>query len=311
MTITVTAPGKIILFGEHAVVYRRPALAVPINNVQATVTVSKLMAMPGEIQVDAPGVGLSSSLAVLRANHPLAAAIKGTLSALSIARPPACNVRIESTIPIAAGLGSGAAVSVAIIRALSSFLGTPLPDDKVSSLAFEVERLHHGMPSGIDNTVISYNKPVFFIKGMPLEFVHIGWPFVIVIGDTGISSSTKETVGDVRRAWDNNSEKLERVFDQIAIVVEEGRQAIECGNISALGPLMDENHALLKELGVSSPELDRLTEAARGSGAQGAKLSGGGRGGNMIALVDLADADRVAHALKGAGATRTIICQIG
>jgi mevalonate kinase len=311
MTTTATAPGKIILFGEHAVVYRRPALAVPVEDIQATATVSKLMAVPGEIQIEAPGIGLSSSLAALRSDHPLAAAIKGTLSALSISRPPACTVRVASTIPVAAGLGSGAAVSVAIIRALSGFLGNPLPDDKVNSLAFEVERLHHGTPSGIDNTVVCYRKPVYFVKGMPLEFVRIGWPFVVVIGDTGIPSPTKDTVGDVRRAWDSNPEKLEKIFDQIAIVVQEARQAIECGNISALGPLMDENHALLKELGVSSLELDRLAEAARGSGAQGAKLSGSGRGGNMIALVDMADADRVAQTLKSYGARRTTICRIG
>ena len=311
MTTAATAPGKIILFGEHAVVYRRPALAVPVNDVQVTATVSKLMAVPGEIQIEAPGINLSSSLAALRADHPLATAIKGTLSALSITRPPACTVRIESTIPVAAGLGSGAAVSVAVIRALSGFLEQPLPDDKVNSLAFEVERIHHGTPSGIDNTVICYGKSIYFVKGMPLDFVHIGWPFVIIIGDTGIPSPTKETVGDVRRAWDRNPEPLEKIFGQIAIVVQEARQAIECGSISAMGPLMDENHSLLKELGVSSPELDRLTEAARGSGALGAKLSGGGRGGNMIALVDLSDADRVAQALKSAGAKRIIICRIG
>lgn len=311
MPTTATAPGKIILFGEHAVVYRRPALAVPVKDVGVTATVTKLMAVPGEIQIEAPGIGLHSSLADLQPNHPLATAIRNTLTAIAVTRPTACSVRIESTIPVAAGMGSGAAVSVAVIRALSEFLGTRLSNEKVNALAFEVERIHHGTPSGIDNTVISFGKPVYFFKGMPVEFVPIGWPFVILIADTGVPSPTRETVAEVRKLWEADSTRLEKVFDRIGILVKEARLAIECGNITALGPLMDENHAQLQELDVSSTELEHLVEAARLNGAQGAKLSGGGRGGNMIALVDIADADRVARALRSAGAVRTIICRVG
>ncbi|MBU4225791.1 MAG: mevalonate kinase [Chloroflexi bacterium] len=303
-----SAPGKIILFGEHAVVYGFPALAAPVTQVQATATVMA-DARPGT-WIDAPEVGLSSELSRLSPDLPLVTVIQSVFSALGIDRPPACTVHIESTIPVASGLGSGAAVSVAVIRALSSFIERPLSDEQVNSLAFEVERLYHGTPSGIDNTVITYARPVFFVKGQPIEPLRVGWPFTIVIGDSGIPSPTKETVGDVRRKWEADPQPVEKIFDQIGVVVHEARQAIEIGNIPALGSLMDENHALLREMGVSSAALDRLTEAARKSGALGAKLSGGGRGGNMIAVVSKEDAPAVADALMSAGARRTIITHV-
>jgi mevalonate kinase len=219
-------------------------------------------------------------------------------------------IHISSTIPFAAGLGSGAAVSVATIRALSVFLGQPLPEEKISALAYEVEKLHHGTPSGIDNTVITYVRPVYFIKGRPIETFRVGTPFTIVIADTGVLAPTKESVGDVRRLWQAEPARWEKVFDGIGEIVRKARKDIEIGYVAPLGPLMIENHALLQELTVSSPELDRLIGVARRAGALGAKLSGGGRGGNMIALVDNENATVVAEALISAGAKRTIITKV-
>ncbi|KAF0107781.1 MAG: mevalonate kinase [Anaerolineaceae bacterium] len=306
---TSSAPGKIILFGEHAVVYGRPALAVPVTQVRATATVSKNSR--GGIWVEAPNVNLSSELSRLAPDHPLAAAINSVFPALGISRPPACTVYIQSTIPVAAGLGSSAAVSVAVIRALSEFLGQPLPDERVSALAYEAEKLHHGTPSGIDNTVITYARPVYFAKGRPLQTFRLGAPFTIVIGDTGISALTKESVGDLKKLWAADQPRWEKVFDRVGEIVWRARQAIERGDIPSLGKLMDANHALLQEMTVSSRELDRLVEAGRRAGALGAKMSGGGRGGNMIALVEKENAPAVAEALKSAGVGRTIVTQVG
>jgi mevalonate kinase len=193
---TSSAPGKIILFGEHAVVYGRPALAVPVIQVHATATVTKNAR--GGIRVEAPNVNLSTELTSLAQDHPLAAVIRGVCSALSISRPPACTVYIQSIIPVASGMGSGAAVSVAVIRALAEFLGQPLPDEQVNTLAYEAEKLYHGTPSGIDNTVVTYAKPVYFTKGRPIKTFRVGAPFTIVIADTGISAPTKESVGALR-----------------------------------------------------------------------------------------------------------------
>ena len=305
---TASAPGKIILFGEHAVVYGRPALAVPVTQVQATATVSKNSR--GGVWVEAPNINLSSELVNLAPDHPLAAVISSVFSALGIVRPPALTVYIQSTIPVAAGLGSGAAVSVAILRALSAFLGAPLPDERVNKLAFEAEKLYHGTPSGIDNTVITYAKPVYFVKGRPIKTFRVGAAFTIVIGDTGISAPTKETVGAVHSLWKADPTHWEKIFDRVGEIAWDARQAIERGDGTELGKLMDANHALLQEMTVSSAELDKLIKTAHKFGALGAKLSGGGRGGNMIALVSKEKAPALAEALLSAGAKRAIITTI-
>ena len=303
-----SAPGKSILFGEHAVVYNRPALAVPVNQVHVDVDV--LDSSREGIWLHAPVIDLHAELNSLPSDHPIASVILKLIQRFGISQPPNLEINISSTIPVAAGLGSGAAVSVAMVRALSSFFSNPLSNDEINSLVFEIEKLHHGTPSGIDNTVITYNKPVYFIKGQPIEIFKTGKPFTIVIADTGIPALTKESVGDVRRLWLRNTNYFENIFNEIAQISLIARRSIESGKPELLGDLMDHNHALLQEMTVSSPELDTLVSAAKDAGALGAKLSGGGRGGNMIALVDQPKAESVASALISAGAKRTIITEI-
>ena len=306
--VKASAPGKIILFGEHAVVYNRPALAVPVTQVHVDVEV--LDSPRKGFFIHAPGIDLHAELNSLPANHPIASVMLKVFKLCGISQTPDLEINILSTIPVASGLGSGAAVSVALIRALSSYYLHSLSDNEINELAFEVEKLHHGTPSGIDNTVITYNKPVYFIKGQPMEIFKVGRPFTIVIGDTGISALTKESVGDVRSLWLRDTVNFENYFNEIAQIALIARRSIESGKPELLGELMDQNHALLQNLTVSSSELDRLVEAARSAGALGAKLSGGGRGGNMIALVEQPKAESVADALISAGAKRTIITEI-
>lgn len=315
--ISASAPGKIILFGEHAVVYGVPAIAVPVNQVQAKAMVfANPTGPPGEIIIEAPMIRLQKTLSELSEDDPLRVAIHGVLAALEISRSPACRLRVTSSIPMAGGLGSSAAISVAVIRALSSFLGNPLEDSRVSDLAYEVEKIHHGTPSGIDNSVITYAKPIFYRRDpgecVPalMETFQVARPFTVVIADTGIQSSTVATVGDVRRAYQAEPERYKRMFNAVGMIVEAAREAIESGYTEALGPLMDENHALLRDMGVSSKELEDLAQAARRAGAFGAKLSGGGRGGNLIALADGERASKIAEALEEAGAKATIITTV-
>jgi mevalonate kinase len=309
---TASAPGKIILFGEHAVVYGQPAIAVPVAQVRAKATITpNIRGKSGEVRILAPDIGFDSSLESLPPGNPIGEAVKGVTASLGVSRIPACTLKIISTIPVASGLGSGAAVSVAITRAMAGFLGHPLADEKVSALAYEIEKIHHGTPSGIDNTVVTYAQPVCFIKGETIEIFKIEKPFTIIIADTGISSPTKETVGDVRHAWQSDPLRYERLFAAIGSITQTARQSIEGGYPERLGPLMNENHELLQEMGVSSPELNHLVTAAKNAGALGAKLSGGGRGGNMIALVFKEMAESVVEALNSSGAANTIITTMG
>ena len=303
-----SAPGKIILFGEHAVVYGRPALAAPVTELHAEVDVSD-SARKG-IWLHAPDVNLYAELNTLPSDHPLASVIHNFLFLSRVSPFPNLEIKISSTIPVASGLGSGAAVTVALTRALAAHLHSSMTDDEVNAFTYEIEKLHHGTPSGIDNTVVTYGMPVYFVRGQPIEIFKVGKPFTIVIADTGISAPTRESVDDVRRLWMNDKSRWETIFDKIGEISFSARRAIEAGKPEMLGELMNENHALLQKLTVSSLELDRLVEVALRADAWGAKLSGGGRGGNMIALVPPEKAETVSISLKAAGAKQTIITQV-
>jgi len=306
--VKASAPGKIILFGEHAVVYGRPALAVPVTQVHADVEITDSDA--AGIWVQAPDIHLHAELNTLPSDHPIAAVIHNLFFLSRVSPFPSININISSTIPVASGLGSGAAVTVALTHAVASHIKYSMTDEQVNAFAFEIEKLYHGTPSGIDNTVVTYARPVYFVKGQAIEAFKVRQPFTIVIGDTGISAPTRESVADVKKLWEADQTKWEKVFDDVGEISFSARRVIEEGWVKMLGPLMDENHALLQEMTVSSPELDKLVSAARNAGALGAKLSGGGRGGNMIALVEPERAEVVAKSLMAAGAKNTIITQV-
>lgn len=300
------APGKIILFGEHAVVHGQPAIAAPLRAVQASAEAQPAAHGSGlTIHVPATGQTLAVPSITEALDSPLYEAVvypaQLALEALH-ADLPDLTLTVRSSIPIASGLGSGAALAAAIIRALASALGASLNNDVLNSLVYEAEKRHHGTPSGIDNTVIVYEQAVYFVRGMPPERLRVTAPLTLLVADTGYSSPTHLTVADVRALFDAEPERVGAAFERIGRITQRARAALEGGRPDALGPLMNENHTLLCELTVSSDELDRLCDAARDAGATGAKLSGGGRGGSMIALVDGASVPRVAQALLGAGA---------
>ncbi len=308
MKVSAQAPGKIILFGEHAVVYGRPAIAVPVAQVNVRVTVE---AAGGGLAVESRERGRQTPMGDLADDDPLAAIISRALRSLDIADSPNIKITIESTLPIAGGLGSGAAVSTAIARALAKYFGRELTAPQISAMVYEVEKIHHGTPSGIDNTVVAFEQPVYFVRGQPIETFSVPVPFRLAIADTGIASPTKIAVSDVRRAWEADKAKYESLFDRCGGIAKQARALIESGQPGELGALMNENHKVLREMGVSCAELETLVSAALEDGAAGAKLSGGGRGGNMIALVTEADEANVRDALLRAGAKRVIATQVG
>ena len=301
------APGKIILFGEHAVVYGQPAIAIPVNKVKATARVLPDFSAPfGNIRLQALDIGLDENFYDLVQEHPLAAAVYLTLEMLKPESIPAFTLQITSTIPVSAGLGSGAAVAVATIRAVSSFLGKPLPDTAIADLSYEVEKIHHGTPSGIDNNVVTYGKPVFFQRGLPIEFLEINQPTHWLIADTGEKTPTFQTVSDVRKNQAADPQRYHEIFMEIGETTQQAREALIKGELLSLGKLMDQNQSLLQKLDVSSPAIEHLVKSAKDAGAYGAKLSGGGRGGNIIALVSPSQIDTVTSALLEAGAVNVI-----
>ena len=303
------APGKVILFGEHAVVYGRPAIAVPVTEVQASASVEPGEAGQGVVVV-APDLGRRIAMREAAEDEPLARIVRVTLARMKAEREPDLTITVTSTVPVARGMGSGAAVSTAIVRALSRHFEFWLTSRAISDLVFQTEVLYHGTPSGIDNTVISFEKPIYFITDEGWEVFWVGRPLLLLIADTGTASSTKEVVSDLRRRYQADPEQYAPTLDRIGEIVPAARACIERGQDEELGRLMDENHGLLQRLGVSCAELDRLVEVARSEGALGAKMSGAGWGGNMIALVNEATQGRIDMMLRLAGATRVIITEI-
>jgi len=308
--IQATAPGKVILVGEHAVVYGRPAIAAPVWQTVATATL--VAGAPGSgCHILAPDVGISLHLAEADNDEPLAIVARLALERLGFDRMPDWQIDLHSEIPIASGMGSGAALSTALVRAIMLGAGQEPKPAIVSDLVYESERFYHGTPSGIDNTVIAHGVPIWFVKGHPPQPFTPARPITLAVADSGIRSPTKETVGEVRRAWNADPPRFEQIFDEIGHTVLAARRALEDGDVPALGRILDTNQTLLERLAVSSPALDALIAAARQAGALGAKLSGGGRGGNIIALIDEHVEPRVCSALQAAGARRVIVTQIG
>ena len=307
---TATAPGKIILFGEHAVVYGRPAIAAPLSQIRAQAAV-EAGSTDGSVRLLAPDLGQAFALHEAAEENALAAAVRQLQRAAGIDQLPPLTITVSSQIPIASGLGSGAAITAAIIRALALHLGLAefVGNTAVSDLTYEVEKIYHGTPSGIDNTVVAYEQPVYFQRGQPhnrIEPFAVARPLRLIVADTGVSSSTRQVVEDVRHRWQIDRQAFEDLFDQCGSIAERARQALQAGDMVRIGQLMMKNHALLRTMTVSSTELERLVETAVAAGAWGAKLSGAGRGGNMIAIAPEWHEETVRQALLAAGARHVL-----
>lgn len=307
--IQYSAPGKVILCGEHSVVYQRPAIAVPISDLRAYAAVK---AMPAGHGLHIHAVDLEQEVIVRDAleDNPLAKIARLVLAHLDVAEPDAM-ITLKSNLPIGSGMGSGASVTVALARALGVHLGTQLPTHIISAMTYEIEKIHHGTPSGIDNTVVAWEKPVYFIKGQaPIPF-NIGRPFHLLIVNSGVASSTRAAVQNVRRQWTSAPQYYDTVFDCIGNIANAARTAVEQGELHTLGQLLNENHRLLQNIGVSLPALDTLVNAAQEAGALGAKLTGSGLGGNIITLVHPAQLLAIQAALYTAGATKIWHTKVG
>jgi mevalonate kinase len=191
---------------------------------------------------------------------------------------------------------------VAIARALSDEFGLDFSDDRVNEIAYEGERAYHGTPSGVDNTAATYGGLLWFVRGRPIQRISIRRPVEIVMGNTGLVANTEAAVAGVRERKQKYPEKYNKIFKEAEELAHIARKALVDYDLRAVGKLMDENHRQLQAIEVSCKELDFLVELARANGAYGAKMTGGGLGGNIVALTPGKDLqDRVARAIKKEG----------
>lgn len=291
--------GKIILLGEHSVVYGHHAIAAPLSLV---------------IRAEVTGFTATSELQISgwdadpAAHNPAGARLAEQVAALIAERlgvsDTPVHVDVVPDLPRASGLGASAALAVAVIRAIVHRFGLTVSDGEISQLAFECEQLVHGTPSGIDNTVATFGKMILFRKadaGNEIQDIHTPIPIPVVVGLTGVRSLTADTVSRVHAGWLKNPQHYEAIFTEIDDLVMTGMDALTRGDLPGLGEVMNLNHGLLNALQVSSPELEALVDLARRSGALGAKLTGGGGGGAMIAIAEPDRIHSVANTLDVAG----------
>ncbi len=301
-----------ILFGEHAVVYGYPAIAIPLLDVRASAAVSL------DASINTPIIEAKDlDIVVSRDNAQNTASTVHLSNAINLfeqkIKPfPASGWRLTvwSKIPFSRGLGSSAAISIATLRALAASVNIDLTPNQLIDLSYELEKHHHGTPSGIDNAVVSMENPLLFKKGTEPENIQPK-PFLFVVGDTGVRKKTSDVVKFIASNYEHQPAKYRQIFESIGQVTMQGKTALETGDLNNLGELIGENQLLLKELGVSSPELDNLVDSAKSAGAHAAKLCGAGKGGCMVALAsDEAKAAQISGELLRAGAVRTFVTRL-
>lgn len=294
MRVQATAPGKVIFFGEHSVVYRGPAIVLAIDR-RAKVVVEERE--DSKIFVDAMDLGFSGYFEDDEYHPVRGKAWRGrNLTALNVAaketmkkldRQSGVNIKVRSLIPIAVGLGSSAAICVATVAAVAELLGGGLSRQDVSNIAYEGERVIHGNPSGVDNTIAAFGGILRYEKGVGIERYNLNdEPLPFVIGNTRKKRSTRRMVERVRLLKERTPDLVNSIIDVMGRLSQEGLEALLERDLRRLGDLMNINHGLLSAIDVSTQELDSLVHNARRGGALGAKLTGAGGGGCMIALAE-------------------------
>ena len=290
-----TAAGKVILLGEHAVVYGRHAVALPIAD---AVTASVSESDKGS-SISIPQWGLKQ--AVTDTASGAAEAVQLIFRELAIDNG-AYSIDVRSKLPRAMGLGSSAAVAVAVVRAFSRFLDLDLDDERVNKIAFACEKLAHGTPSGIDNSIAAIGTPMLFSNagGLKVDELALQETPPIVIALSSQPGLTFEQVAGVRSRRECRQAHYDAIFDQIDALSLSGAAALQGADYEELGSLMNICHGLLNAIEVSTPEIESMVSLARSAGAKGAKLTGGGGGGSVVALCPGAASD-VISAFAAAG----------
>jgi len=301
--------GKVILFNEHFVVHGLPAIASAIG-AKTTALVERRVGSGIEVKDERPETKgyKAEKLAQQRES------LDRMLKFMNIdTEHNAFTIILGGDLIAASGVGASAASCAAIARAFSQELGLNYSDEKVNEVAYEGEKGYHGTPSGIDNTAATFGGLIWYRRegsSQLMERMRLRKPVEIVMGNTGMVADTKVVVAGVKERKEREPEKYDRIFRDAEQLVRDARKQLEMFNLEKLGSYMNENHRLLQQIGVSCPELDALVDLARDNGALGAKMTGTGKGGYMVALTPGRELQkRVAEEIerKGFQALRTTI----
>ena len=277
--------GKVILFNEHFVVHGVPGIVSAMDSV-ADAEVKKIDRGGIVIRDERSGSkGYTEKKKVQQKES-----IDRMLEAMGLnPKEVSLDIWLGGNLPSFSGLGSSAASSVAIARGMAEEFGMNLSDERINEIAYEAEKAYAGTPSGIDNTAATFGGLIWFKKNLEggpntIERLNIDKPVEILLATTGIVADTKEMVCGVAERKKKYPEKYDPIFKQAEMLVFKAREALEQFDLKRVGELMNESHGLLQGIEVSCKELDYLVKLARGNGAFGAKLTGGGGGGCIVAL---------------------------
>ncbi|MGX7174026.1 mevalonate kinase [Enterococcus ratti] len=300
--------GKIILMGEHAVVYGEPAIAFPFHAAKVVALLKELSASPTDQVFSSYYAGtLTRAPQVLKNIKQLVRNLKKEYQIKE-----SVHLTIHSTIPAERGMGSSAAVATAVTRAFYDYLNQPLSREQLLTNVQNSEKIAHGNPSGIDAAATSSLEPIYFVKGRPVDYFSLNIDAFLIVADTGIKGQTRAAVKDVAHLFEKNRQKVGQKIQQLGDLTRQAKEAIIENNPHHLAQAMNDAQQILKILTISNDCLDALIETARNSGALGAKLTGGGRGGCMIALAQTKiKAQEISAALLQAGAAATWIQGLG
>jgi mevalonate kinase len=309
MGVIASAPAKIILFGEHFVVYGEPAIVLAIDRrAYATVDFSD----DKNLHVKSTNLSLKGFFknGVFQAEQGDGREAKSRFEPVKIAvekvlarhnQTVGLNVEINSTVPVAAGLGSSAAVIAAVTTAVGALLKVSISKEDVFRITLEAEKSVHGNPSGVDPAIATFGGSLLFQTDTGFKPLEVKAEIPMVIGDTGVERSTRVQVEKVRSMTDNYPPIFESLRRAARETVLRGIDALKESDLETLGDLMNINQALLYGIGVSDESLEWLINAAKKAGALGAKLTGAGGGGCMIALAKEEKLHEVQEAIMRAG----------